>query len=192
MESYAMASEDLIDAKLEAFEAHVEDKLSPSLRNSDLVDHRARGDHNTMRVQITRTPPEKGEQAMDLSSAKGLCWHCDEAWSRDHRCKQGTLLMIKPIEESEPEDADLEFEKDAEDPQLTVSIVHTLAGYANPQTMKIDGFLKHQPVTILIDTRSTNNFMDNKVVARLTLQIEDCNMFDIKVIDGRILNCNRK
>ncbi|RWW76355.1 hypothetical protein BHE74_00015563 [Ensete ventricosum] len=100
--------------------------------------------------------------------------------------------MIKPIEESEPEDADLEFEKDAEDPQPTVSIVHTLAGYANPQTMKIDGFLKHQPVTILIDTRSTNNFMDNKVVARLTLQIEDCNMFDIKVIDGRILNCNRK
>ncbi|RWW37457.1 hypothetical protein BHE74_00057421 [Ensete ventricosum] len=28
--------------------------------------------------------------------------------------------------------------------------------------MKVDGFLEHQPITILIDTGSTNNFMDNK------------------------------
>ncbi|RRT62622.1 hypothetical protein B296_00007928 [Ensete ventricosum] len=41
--------------------------------------------------------------------------------------------------------------------------------------MKIEGFLKHQVVIILIDTESTDNFMDNKVVARLMLQIEDCN-----------------
>ncbi|RWW65141.1 hypothetical protein BHE74_00027574 [Ensete ventricosum] len=41
--------------------------------------------------------------------------------------------------------------------------------------MKIEGFLKHQAVIILIDTESTDNFMDNKVVARSMLQIEDCN-----------------
>ncbi|RRT84314.1 hypothetical protein B296_00012720 [Ensete ventricosum] len=40
--------------------------------------------------------------------------------------------------------------------------------------MKIEGFLKHQLVTILIDIGSTNNFVDNKVAARLTLQIKDC------------------
>ncbi|RWW69877.1 hypothetical protein BHE74_00022487 [Ensete ventricosum] len=55
--------------------------------------------------------------------------------------------------------------------------------------MKTDGFLKHHP---LIDTGSTNNFMDSKVAARLTLQIEDCSRFGVKVADGRILNCNRK
>ncbi|RWW84880.1 hypothetical protein BHE74_00006490 [Ensete ventricosum] len=58
--------------------------------------------------------------------------------------------------------------------------------------MKIEVFLKHQPVTILIDTGSTNNFVDNKVAARLTLQIKDCSRFDVKVADGQILNCNRK
>ncbi|RWW69315.1 hypothetical protein BHE74_00023094 [Ensete ventricosum] len=31
----------------------------------------------------------------------------------------------------------------------------------------------NQPITILIDTGSTNNFMDNKVAARLILRIED-------------------
>ncbi|RZR83292.1 hypothetical protein BHM03_00009880 [Ensete ventricosum] len=51
--------------------------------------------------------------------AKGLCWHCDEPWSREHRCKKGRLLVIelveaediKPSEESlEPEDEATEEE----------------------------------------------------------------------------------
>ncbi|RWV92837.1 hypothetical protein BHE74_00022598 [Ensete ventricosum] len=96
--------------------------------------------------------------------------------------------MIEPIEEFELEDVDCEFEEDTEDPQLAVGIVHTLACHANLQMMKIEGFLKHQPVTVLIDTGSTNNFVDNKVAARLTLQIEDCSRFDVKVADDRILN----
>ncbi|RZS17013.1 hypothetical protein BHM03_00049106 [Ensete ventricosum] len=39
-------------------------------------------------------------------------------------------------------------------------MVHELADYANLQTMKIGGFLKQQPITVLIDTGSTNNFMN--------------------------------
>ncbi|RZR89510.1 hypothetical protein BHM03_00017241 [Ensete ventricosum] len=58
--------------------------------------------------------------------------------------------------------------------------------------MKIGGFLKHQPVIVLIDTRSTNNFINNKVATQLALQIEDCNGFDVKDADGQILKCNRK
>ncbi|RWW75728.1 hypothetical protein BHE74_00016219 [Ensete ventricosum] len=102
--------------------------------------------------------------------------------------------MIKPIEESEPEDADLESKKEdpEENSQPSVSTVHALAGYANPQTMKIGGLLKYQHVTILIDTGSTNNFMNSKVAARLALQIKDCNRFDVKVADGRILKYNKK
>ncbi|RWV98550.1 hypothetical protein GW17_00038591 [Ensete ventricosum] len=58
--------------------------------------------------------------------------------------------------------------------------------------MKIGGLLKYQHVTILIDTGSTNNFMNSKVAARLALQIKDCNRFDVKVADGRILKYNKK
>ncbi|RRT69071.1 hypothetical protein B296_00022790 [Ensete ventricosum] len=96
-------------------------------------------------------------------TAKGLCWHCDEPWSRDHHSRKGRLLMIKPIEESEPDDADHESEDTEEDLQPIVSTVHALAGYVNLQMIKIEGFLKHQSVTILIDIRSTNNFIDSKV-----------------------------
>ncbi|RWV82444.1 hypothetical protein BHE74_00008002 [Ensete ventricosum] len=75
--------------------------------------------------------------------------------------------MIEPIEEFELKDANLESKKEdtEEDPQPTVSTVHALADYANPQTMKIGGFLNYKTITILINTGSTNNFMNSKVAA---------------------------
>ncbi|RWW62604.1 hypothetical protein BHE74_00030270 [Ensete ventricosum] len=44
-------------------------------------------------------------------STKGLCWHCDEPWSHDHRCKRGRLLLIESINDSEHEEEDLEHEE---------------------------------------------------------------------------------
>ncbi|RZR98936.1 hypothetical protein BHM03_00028390 [Ensete ventricosum] len=127
-------------------------------------------------------------------SAKGLCWHCDEPWSHEHRCKKGQLLMIEPVEDedNEPSEEGLKLEEEAteEEPQPADYAVHALAGYSNPQTMKVGGLLKQQPITILIDTGSTNNFLNSKVAACLALQIDGCKKFDVKVTDGRILNCD--
>ncbi|RRT77453.1 hypothetical protein B296_00015590 [Ensete ventricosum] len=88
-------------------------------------------------------------------------------WSCDHRCKKERLLLIEPIDEFEQGEEDLEHENEnmEEDLQPVDCIVHALIGYTNPQMMKIGGFLKQQPVTILINIRSINNFMDSKVVA---------------------------
>ncbi|RWW37563.1 hypothetical protein BHE74_00057307 [Ensete ventricosum] len=61
---------------------------------------------------------------------------------------------------------------------------------SNLQTMKTESFLKQQPITVLVDTESINNFMDNKVVSRMTLQIEVCNRFEVKVVDGHVLKCD--
>ncbi|RWW81210.1 hypothetical protein BHE74_00010420 [Ensete ventricosum] len=78
-------------------------------------------------------------------------------------------------EDSEPSEEGPEPEEEAteKDPQLADYVVHALAGYSNPHTMKVGGLLKHQPITVLIDTDSTNNFLNSKVAARLTLQIKD-------------------
>ncbi|RWW39918.1 hypothetical protein BHE74_00054707 [Ensete ventricosum] len=68
--------------------------------------------------------------------AKGLCWHYDEPWSREHRYKKGRLLMIEPVEDedSEPSEESLKPEDEAteEEPQPTDYAVHALAGYSNP------------------------------------------------------------
>ncbi|RRT42622.1 hypothetical protein B296_00027675 [Ensete ventricosum] len=120
--------------------------------------------------------------------AKELCWHCDEPWSREHCCNKGRLLVIELVEDedNEPSEEGLEPKEEAteEEPQPTDYVVHALAGYSNPQTMEVGGLLKQQPITILIDTGSTNNFLNSKVAARLALQIEGCKKFDVKVTDG--------
>ncbi|RRT53668.1 hypothetical protein B296_00029332 [Ensete ventricosum] len=130
------------------------------------------------------------------TSTKGLCWHCDEPWSREHRYKKGRLLMIELVE-----DEDKNHLKKAlnpkrkpwrKSPKPADYAVHALAGYSNPQTMKVGGLLKQQPITVLIDTGSTNNFLNSKVVARLALQIEGYNKFNVKVADDRILNCDQR
>ncbi|RWV91193.1 hypothetical protein GW17_00046540 [Ensete ventricosum] len=104
--------------------------------------------------------------------------------------------MIEPVEDvdSEPSEEGLETKEKAmeEEPQPADYAVHVLAGYSNPQTLKVGGLLKQQPITILIDMGSTNNFLNNKVAACLVLQIEGCNKFDVKVADGRILNCDQR
>ena len=43
--------------------------------------------------------------------------------------------------------------------------------------MKVGGTLEYQHVTVLIDTGSTNNFMDSMVIDRLAYHIESCDKF---------------
>ena len=69
---------------------------------------------------INRAPAPKRLTREELRerSAKGLCWHCDEPWSREHRCRKGRLLMIEPIEEEvikHPKESLDHEEKDVEE-----------------------------------------------------------------------------
>ncbi|RWV82614.1 hypothetical protein GW17_00055871 [Ensete ventricosum] len=77
-------------------------------------------------------------------SAKGLCWHCDEPWSREHRCKKGQLLMVEPTEDEDNETSEetLEPKEEAmeEESQPIDYTMHALAGYSNSQMMKLEDF----------------------------------------------------
>ncbi|RZS16058.1 hypothetical protein BHM03_00047998 [Ensete ventricosum] len=65
--------------------------------------------------------------------------------------------MEEEVQEHEEEVTD-------EEQQSTDCMMHALASYANLQMMKVEELLKQQPVTILVDTRSTNNLMNNKTI----------------------------
>ncbi|RWW46686.1 hypothetical protein BHE74_00047372 [Ensete ventricosum] len=84
------------------------------------------------------------------------------------------MIELVEDEDSEPYEEGLELEEEAmeEEPQPADYLVHTLASYSNPQTMKVGGLLKQQSITVLINTFSTNNFLNSKVAACLALQIE--------------------
>ncbi|RWV80954.1 hypothetical protein GW17_00057687 [Ensete ventricosum] len=142
------------------------------------------------------TPKNLTRDELRKRSAKGFYWHYDELWSRKHHCKKGQLLMIEPVEDEDNETSEeaLEPKEEAmeEESQPADYAVHALAGYFNPQMMKVRGLLKQQPITVLIDTGNTNNFLNSKVATRLALQIEGCNKFNVKVADGRIFNCDQR
>ncbi|CAL9111885.1 unnamed protein product, partial [Musa textilis] len=82
---------------------------------------------------ISRAPAPKRLTREELRdrSAKGLCWHCDEPWSREHRCKKGRLFVIEPVEEeiSEQLEESLEHEDEdvEEEPQSVDFMVHALS-----------------------------------------------------------------
>ncbi|RRT70585.1 hypothetical protein B296_00023639 [Ensete ventricosum] len=105
-------------------------------------------------------------------SAKGLHWHYDEPWSHEHHCKKGRLLVIELVEDEDNETSEESLEPEEEvmkeEPQSTDFTMHVLAGYSNPQTMKVGGLLKQQPITVLIDMGSTNNFLNSKIATRMT------------------------
>ncbi|RRT75325.1 hypothetical protein B296_00021256 [Ensete ventricosum] len=147
--------------------------------------HPSTPSHPSLSKKLTR------EELRDRST-KDLCWHCDEPRSRDHCCKKGHLLLIEPLEDIEEEVQENEEEVMEEEQQPVDFTMHALIGYMNTQTIKVGGLLKQQPITVLIDTGSTNNFKDSKVTIWIALPIEDCSRFDVKVANGRILKYDRR
>ncbi|RWV78893.1 hypothetical protein GW17_00060054 [Ensete ventricosum] len=74
-------------------------------------------------------------------STKEFCWHCNEPWSREHHCKKGRLLVIEPVEDEDNETSEKSLEPkeeamEEESPPANYT-VHALAGYSNPQMMKV-------------------------------------------------------
>ncbi|RZR97880.1 hypothetical protein BHM03_00027137 [Ensete ventricosum] len=106
--------------------------------------------HSSLPKKLTR------EELRDRST-KGLYWHCNELWSRNHRCKKGELSMIKSIKEYEEEVQEREEENTKEDLQPADCTTHALAGHADLQVAKVEESFKQQHVTVL-----TNNLMNDK------------------------------
>ncbi|RWW18498.1 hypothetical protein GW17_00017517 [Ensete ventricosum] len=81
-------------------------------------------------------PKKLTRDKLHEQSAKELCWHCDELWSREHHCKKGQLLVIEPAEDEDNKTSEeaLEPNEEAmeEESQPANYAVHALASYSNP------------------------------------------------------------
>jgi hypothetical protein len=112
-------------------------------------------------TQPTRLTP----QQMDERREKGLCFNCDNKYSKGHKCGERKLFYIDCEEE---EDQELEPSQDLELEETTPTIsCHALVGINTPQTLKIEGYIKKKKVTMLIDSGSTHNFINCKLAKLL-------------------------
>jgi hypothetical protein len=120
---------------------------------------------------------------------KGLCYNCDERWSSDHRCKNRKLYLMEEVENEEAELIEIEEEEvevELEDEKAEITLC-ALLGSTSPSTMRVIAILNGQKIVVLLDTRSTHNFMDETLAKTLKLPIDVESNFGVRVANGQVI-----
>ena len=109
-------------------------------------------------------------QQLEERKSKGLCFNCDNKYSKGHKCHEKKLFYIDCEEEEEREQEPCQDEnvEAISSKELTPTIsCNSLAGISTPQTLKIKEYIKNKKVIVLIDFGSTHNFIHYKLAKDL-------------------------
>ncbi|MCH89207.1 retrotransposon-derived protein PEG10-like [Trifolium medium] len=158
----------------------------------------------TLTVAPSKPTPTKRLSPAELQARreKGLCYNCDEKFIQGHRCKcLFHLLIVEPdpvvLEHQDPtlnmvegvSDPNTEPVSDPtlDPPQISL---HALMGHSIPQTLRVLGHIQHQPISVLIDSGSTHNFVQDRIIKQLGLVTEPAHSFQVLVGNGDQLQCS--
>lgn len=154
--------------------------------------------HSSSPKPIASLPPVKklSWEEMQKRHEKGLCFNCNEHFTPGHLCavKQIFLIEAKPegneesLKDFSPEADDADLIDDA-NPQI---LLNALTGYTSPQTMRIEEWVGHRKVLILIDNGSTHNFVDHRIAQSLGLFVTPVAVFWVTVANGERIPCREK
>ncbi|RZC65112.1 hypothetical protein C5167_008797 [Papaver somniferum] len=100
---------------------------------------------------------------------KGFCFKCNEKFVPGHRCKK--LFSIQANLEDGDDDVEIEVEEigDDQDDEVTEISLHAISSSQTPETMRVMGKLGLKPVTVLIDSGSTHNFVCERIAEKIGL-----------------------
>jgi len=139
---------------------------------------------------INRSLSPKG---IEEKRAKNLCFLCDEDYFPGHKCKSQiySLEVVEEVKDVEVEELEGEeevvgAEQHEEPPLLSLNAINGISTY---QTMRITGRVKTTPLYILIDSRSTHNFLDIGTAKRLHREINRIPPVQVMVANGQQLQC---
>ncbi|CAM8954210.1 unnamed protein product [Rhodiola kirilowii] len=66
---------------------------------------------------------------------------------------------------------------------------NAMQGRASPSTLRFNGFIQEQPVSILVDSGSTHNFLQSRLAKHLKLCVEQATHMSVIVGNGDTLRC---
>nr|KYP46388.1 hypothetical protein KK1_032037 [Cajanus cajan] len=128
---------------------------------------------------------------MQLRREKGLCYTCDEKFSSSHRCpnKQYLLLQLEQddINEPEPDPPDILGANSTLSLQQPHLSYNALKGSSCLGTMKFQGSINGLLVQVLLDSGSSDNFLQPQIAHSLKLPIEPIPQFQVLVGNGNSL-----
>lgn len=129
---------------------------------------------------------------------KGLCYHCEKKYEPGHDCKKKKLYVMlgedKQVSEEDGEGVEIvwegvEAEKEENQVEEAKVSVQAMNGSGGTGTLKLQGAIQGKPVTILVDSGSTHNFISQNLVKQLHLKVSPCTPFKVTVANGDELNC---
>ncbi|XP_071689199.1 uncharacterized protein [Rutidosis leptorrhynchoides] len=126
--------------------------------------------------------------------ARGECYNCEEKWSRTHKCGAKENLHVLDVEDDE-ELEDLEngelLEETAHDTPCKQPVIslHALWGHANPKVLRMEGSIGNKKIQLMIDSGSSHNFIQEKMVKYLNLALHLTDHFNVMVGNGQSLKC---
>lgn len=134
---------------------------------------------------------------------KGLCFNYDSMFVLSHKCIPVIFLCLvtKADDQASP---DREPPTEVDGPSLLFLLLpsgeervleglcisfHCLTGQPVPFTLKLVGMINGQEVIILVDSGSTNNFIQSRLAAHLHLTIQPSTHMKVTMDNGKVLSC---
>ncbi|KAL1569144.1 hypothetical protein AAHA92_00656 [Salvia divinorum] len=120
---------------------------------------------------------------------KGLCWYCEEKWSRAHVCsKKFYALMGTDEDEDSQDDVTKSYPKfdeviepndDGENMVITsdVSSIHVISPKLKSHSIRLTGYINNVSVSVLINGSSMHNFIKPAIAEKLSIPIRATTLF---------------
>ena len=155
--------------------------------------------HSTDRPQI-QTPISKPRPIRSITAAeiqfrrdKGQCFYCDDKFTPNHHCPNKHYLLLQvydsepPGQETDPPDDDplLQMLK----PEHHLSF-NSLNGEHSTCTLCFQGKIQGVQVQVLLDSGSSDNFLQPRIAQRLKLKIQEAPQFQVLVGNGSTLTAS--
>ncbi|XP_039044642.1 uncharacterized protein LOC120184185 [Hibiscus syriacus] len=127
------------------------------------------------------------QQLLDYRRANNLCYKCGDKFTPGHHCKLKQLNSMEEVEEQE-EAEELQaaqnninkIPSEEKDPEISMNAI---TGSSGSSTLRIQGFIKGKPLSILIDSGSTHSLVTNRW-AKEGQELEETNPLVITVANG--------
>ncbi|VFQ87480.1 unnamed protein product [Cuscuta campestris] len=137
------------------------------------------------------TPIRRLTRAEKLEKdAKGLCYNCDQRWTKGHRC--GRVLFLIGDDDDAPDSVDEEEGAEPCEPCVIadISSLQSLTGTLTLRSLRLAGMIHTTTLEVLIDGGSTHNFIHPRLVAKVPLPITHVPPFRVYVGNGDYLVCD--
>jgi hypothetical protein len=127
--------------------------------------------------------------------AMGLCFKCNEKWSRDHTCAPTVQLHavqeLWELFQLDDEEVATASQPGFPSEQLFMAISKAaITGVDAPRTVKFMGSIQHRPITTLVDSGSSNSFISSLLASRLAGISSLPNRVSVQVEGGGTLSCS--